>query len=104
MESPKGTIYDPGSVAVSNFKSINGEADPETKILKLTGDVVVTSIKHKSTIRCDEVQYASNNRRLVKALGNVRVSGEWGTVSGLKEVWATTDLATFGTPDLFPKP
>lgn len=103
MELPKGTIYEVGSKPVSNFTSKEGEADPDSKLLTLKGEVVVTSLKHKVTLRCDEIRYASNNRRLVRALGNVRVSGDWGTVSGLNEVWATTDLSTFGTPDLFPK-
>jgi hypothetical protein len=85
----------------SQFRASNGTSDQTGGLLTMSGHVILTSLVNKASLRCDRVQYSSKGQRIVKATGNVQVQGEWGTVSGLQEVWSTPDLKTFGTPDLF---
>ena len=86
---------------VSTFRSDKGDADNESGVLNLNGRVTVFSIPNRATLRCDKLHYTSKGKPLIQATGNVEVDGAFGTVRGLQEVWATPDLKTFGTPDLF---
>ncbi len=87
----------------SQFQSQTGSSDQNLGVLKMSGRVVLRSLPNNAILRCDHVEYSSKGDRIVKASGNVQVQGEWGTVSGLQEVWSTPDLKTFGTPDVFQK-
>lgn len=102
MKGASGTFLKDGKDA-SNFQSATGTADKGKGDIDVDGQVVVVSLTDKATLRCDHIHYASKGQQIVQATGNVRVDGEWGTVSGLQEVWATPDLKVFGTPDLFQK-
>lgn len=100
MKQSSGTFMQQGKDA-SKFQSQTGTADKTSGDIDVNGQVVVVSLTHNATLRCDHVHYKSKGNEIVQATGNVRVDGEWGTVTGLQEVWATPDLKVFGTPDLF---
>jgi hypothetical protein len=102
MKNDSGSFFQKG-VEASRFQSLTAKSDKESGDINVDGQVVVISIAHNTTMRCDHIYYASKGEQIVKATGNVSVDGQWGTVGGLKEVWATPDLKTFGTPDLFQK-
>ncbi|MEA2553446.1 MAG: hypothetical protein QOJ65_1622 [Fimbriimonadaceae bacterium] len=102
MKRVKGKLYQNGKDA-SDFQSDTGAGNQSSGDLSLSGHVLVTSLLHQTTLRCDTLHYSSKGRQIVQTLGNVEVAGDWGTVSGLQEVLATPDLKTFATPDLFPK-
>ena len=97
-----GSLYQKLQEA-SRFQAETGSSDQTTGMLKMSGQVVLRSLLNNAVLRCDRVEYSSKGEQIVKASGNVQVQGEWGTVSGLQEVWSTPDLKTFGTPDLFKK-
>jgi hypothetical protein len=102
MKGAKGSFLKDGAEA-STFDAANGIADKSKGDIDVSGDVVVVSKTRDATLRCDKVHYSSKGEQIVRATGNVSVEGKWGTVGGLKEVWATPDLKVFGTPDLFQK-
>jgi hypothetical protein len=102
MKNDHGSFYQKGEEA-SRFQSATAESDKAKGDIDVNGNVVVISLAHNVTLRCDHIHYASKGEQIVKATGNVQVDGQFGTVSGLQEVWATPDLKTFGTPDLFEK-
>jgi hypothetical protein len=102
MKGTHGSFFQDG-VEASRFQSAAAHANQKKGDIDVDKNVVVISLTQKVTLRCDHIHYASKDTPpLVKATGNVEVDGPWGAVTGLKEVWATPDLKTFGTPDLFP--
>ena len=102
LKGVHGSLYQKMQEA-SQFQAESGSSDQINGLLTMSGHVVLRSLLNNAVLRCDHVEYSSKGQRIVKASGHVQVQGEWGTVSGLQEVWSTPDLKTFGTPDLFRK-
>ncbi len=95
-----GTIDQNGAPA-SDYSADGAFADKEKGVLALVGHVKLVSKKPAATLTCERVEYHSD-QKLIKAKGNVRVEGPWGSAAG-NEVWATPDLKQIGTPDMFRK-
>lgn len=101
MRQVSGTIYEKDK-PVGTFQGDSGFADQTKQVLLLKGKVRIVSNdpKLKATLYADEVRYDARDK-IVRAIGNVRVESDLGTLSPVKELWATPDLKTFGTPDMF---
>lgn len=84
----------------STFRSEDGSGDKDTQVLTLWNDVHVISSDPQGELTCDKLIYDATKKR-IRALGHVRVVGKVGTVGTLSEVWATPDLKTIATPELF---
>ncbi|MEZ0325585.1 MAG: LPS export ABC transporter periplasmic protein LptC [Fimbriimonas sp.] len=89
-----------GNNITSTFSADRSTGDKNSEVLILEGHATVVSKQMKSTLTCDRIRYEAG-KKLVKALGNVRIVGPSGTVSGLEEVWTTPDLKVVSTPDMF---
>lgn len=84
----------------STFRSEDGSGDKDRQVLTLWNNVHVISSDPKGELTCDKLIYDAAKKR-IQALGHVRVVGKVGTVGTLSEVWATPDLKTIATPELF---
>ena len=102
MTDVHGEIYkDP--VIASTFKAKYGTADKDSQILTLTDHVVINSSDPEFTLTCDKVIYDAK-RKIVKAIGHVRVLGTLSTVGTIDELWGTPDFKKIASPQLFTKP
>lgn len=87
----------------ATFESKYGEVDQTKSQLTLTGNVSVVGRNPEATMRCERLVYDAN-AKVIRALGNVRVTGKNGTLGPLSELLATPDLKTVATPDMFKQP
>ncbi len=99
MDEVKGSVFQK-DVDASSFSATRAEAKREEQLLVLTGGVTLTSTSKKIHLTCDRVEW-HGHEELIKALGNVRAAGAFGTMSKMDELWATPDLAIISTPALF---
>jgi len=101
MQKVSGELFADGKPK-GTYSADSGFADKGKNLLVLKGKVRISSNdpKLKATLLCDEVRYDADEK-LVRARGNVRVESEQGNLSTLSELWATPDLTSFGTPDMF---
>lgn len=101
MQQVNGVFYEKDQ-PMGTFQGDSGFGDQTKQVLLLKGKVRIVSNdpKLKATLYADEVRYDAHEK-IVKATGNVRVESQMGTLSPMKELWATPDLKTFGTPDMF---
>ncbi|MEZ0326108.1 MAG: LPS export ABC transporter periplasmic protein LptC [Fimbriimonas sp.] len=99
MSGISGEIYKAEKV-VSTFVSDESTVDKNNEVLVLDGHAKVISKEMKTTMTCDKIRYDAG-KQLIRALGNVRIAGPSGTVSGLQEIWTTPDLKVVATPDMF---
>ena len=53
------------------------------------------------TLKCEKLDY-SGNEKILRAHKKVQVLGTIETVGTIEEIWATPDLKTIATPDMFP--
>lgn len=97
-----GDIYQ-GAKTASTFIAKEGQGDQKKQILTLSNQVRVTSKDPPAVLTCDRMIY-DGKRKLIKAIGNVRVMGTWSNEDAIKEVWATPNLKKFATPDSFDQP
>lgn len=109
LERVRGYLFDEGKPG-STFRGDRGVGDKEKKTLTLRGNVHVVapdkdaSGKKSNTpaaeLTCDQIVYDAE-KKVIRALGHVKVTGEIGTIGTLSEVWATPDLNRIATPDMF---
>lgn len=92
-------IRDGKTVAI--YHADTGKGDRDKQLLELGGAVIIESTVYKATLTCAKVVYDAN-LKLFKASGGVEVMGEAGTIR-TQELWASSDLKTVATPELFKK-
>lgn len=105
-------MYKDGSAA-NTFQADSARAEKDTfltrpyvKFLTLTGHVridahvTVDAKERQTTLTCDRLEWYAKEK-LMKAFGHVEVSGTLGQLSGLNEVWASPELKTIATPNMF---
>ncbi|HEY0868198.1 MAG TPA: hypothetical protein VGE01_12505 [Fimbriimonas sp.] len=100
MERVTGSIYDDFGKEASTFQGQAGQADKAKDILRLSGQVKVVSKQHKASLFCDKVEYQPD-RKVIRAVGNVRIVSDSGTLDAGNEILATPDLRRVATPNLF---
>ena len=100
LDDVSGVIFQK-AVESSQFRADHGVGNKKSKMLKLTDSVVIRSHDPQLTLDCEQVDY-SGNEEIVRAQKNVRVLGTIETVGTIEEVWASPDLKTIATPDMFP--
>lgn len=100
MEGVSGVIARDGR-DVATYRAARALADQERKVLTLSGQVRITSLKDpKAVLTCDKVTYTGEDK-IIKAQGNIRIESGMGTLTSGSELWATPDLSHAATPDLF---
>lgn len=97
-----GMIFQ-GTKTASKFRADTGQGDQKSQILTLSDHVVVTSADPEATMQCDRMVY-DGKKKLIRAIGNVRVTGTMSTQDAIKELWATPDLKKIATPEMFAQP
>ncbi len=103
MSDASGTIYDKAGKPKLIFSARTGIGDKENNVLRLHGDVRVTSIEQKETLTSDALAYDAK-AKLLHATGNVRFQGNVGTIGTFSELVATSDFKRIGTSDMFSTP
>lgn len=101
MDDVSGEFYKNGKVA-STFQADHAQADKETQVLTLRDHVTVVSKTQATTMACDKLEWHAGEK-IVKAYGNIRMVGKFGTLKGLEELWSRSDLTYFSTPSMFKK-
>jgi hypothetical protein len=84
----------------TRFSARQARSEKGQDVLWLSGDVTVVSQEPQATLRCDRLEYDADTETL-KAMGDVRIESELGTMSVPHELWATPDLRLAGTPEMF---
>jgi len=127
MDTVSGEMYDKGEV-VNTFKADHADADRSKQLLILTGHVQVDSkgnqdastvpvqgsqappAQKSARIVCERLEWHAVEKVFlgrryysgtVKAFHNIDLTGSYGVISGLDELWATPDLTHVGTPEMF---
>lgn len=98
MTTVRGGLFDPEKA--SSFSADDAVASKEKQSLTLTGHVVLVSVARDVKLTCDKAEWLFEEK-IVKASGNVHVAGQFQSITGLNEVWATTKLDKIGTPSMF---
>ena len=120
MKDVSGTIYERGK-PVGTFRADTARAaNKKSDSLKMSGHVLLTSMKSPSALSgneggdahadkrgtsvltCDELEWDAAEG-IVKAKGSVNMNTSDYQIGPLPALWATATLDVFGTPDLFPK-
>ena len=101
MNGVSGTVYEEGRKK-SAYTAETGYAKKASGDLRLEGRVVVKSPQYGSTLTARKLEWLPDVKRY-RATGEVRVTGEWGTIGPADVLLATSDLKTVGTPDAFIK-
>jgi hypothetical protein len=99
VQKSSGDLYKNGKVA-SRFSSTEAKAVTVTRKLVLDGNVKVTSLTQKVTLKADKITWMED-KGLFAAIGNVSVDSPDWKMENLPEVWATPELDKFGTPKNF---
>lgn len=105
LRTVSGKIYEKGK-AETTFEAEAARIDRKKQILVLHGAVRIVSSDPAATLTCDLLRYEAANpkRRVIKAVGNVRVDGAVGSMGPTDELWASPDLNVIATPSLFDQP
>lgn len=99
MRGVDGEIY-ANEKTTSTFSAQTGEADKKVSRLVLEGSVVVTSLRDKTKLNAQRVEWLPDQKRIL-ATGNVTLEGEWGVFGPADSLLATPDLRQFGNPNGF---
>lgn len=99
MEKLQGAMYQ-DELPMNTFTAESGEAVRAQSLLKLSGGVIVQSKERKARIRCDRLEWWAD-KKLVKAIGHVRATGDFGSLGEFPELWATADMSIIATRDMF---
>jgi len=103
VKAVSGALYK-GGKEVSRYRGDGGFGDKAKNLLVLRGNVQIVSTdpKLKATLLADEIRY-DGNLKMIQATGNVRISGDSWSMDRVPALWATPDLTSVGTPDMFKK-
>lgn len=101
LEQVSGTLFHKDE-PVSTYTADGAEADKDTDLLRLYGHVTIKSLADdKAVLTCDEVEWLANTP-ILKAKGAVKLVAAGKYEAGtFKELWVTTTMDSFGTPDQF---
>ncbi len=94
-----GDLFEGNKVA-SRFRSEEGKADQDSKVLTLVGGVSVTAEKEGLQLKADKITYKQAAGH-IEAEGAVTVSSSEYEIGPFEKLWATPDLTKVGTPDAF---
>ncbi|HVL38618.1 MAG TPA: hypothetical protein VM328_04420, partial [Fimbriimonadaceae bacterium] len=99
MHGVSGTIYE-GGVEVSDFSAQRAQADKESNLLRLSGQVRVVARESQSVLTCDTLDWLDVTEML-QAQGNVTLETPAYQVGRFPVIWAAPELEEYGTPDRF---
>ena len=105
MEKVSGTLYgenergDPDQ-PLTDFTADRAYADKKSDLLRLEGRIRLTSRDGTRSATCDQVDWHPS-KKLLKAAGNVIINTDAYSAGTFKELWASPDLHTAGTPEEF---
>ncbi len=92
-----------GAAKGVTITSDQGVGDDALKTLLLTGNVVVVSPDHKSSLICDRLKYDAG-RQVFNATGNVRLKNTVGSIGVFPELISSSDFRKIATPPEFAVP
>jgi len=96
-----GELYEAGKIA-SRYQAQKGTANDVKRILKMSGQVKITSEARKVVLTAESVEWMED-RQMISARGSVWVKSDVYEMGPLPELWATPDLTKIGSPDRFKK-
>lgn len=83
------------------YRADTGRMTKTSEVLALAGNVRVVSGSPAGVLTCDRLEYHPS-RRAARAVGRVRFRSREGSLDAGEEIWASSDLRTFGPAELFP--
>lgn len=99
MQKVSGDLFGKGPKP-TKFTADTGKADKIEERLELNGRIEVRSPEPPGVLRCDRLVWDAKNQR-IQAYGNVRFDGEAFSLGPASEVWASPDLSTVATPEMY---